>query len=738
MKNYLIKLNHLFAFKNIKGCCIYIFIIQSLFIYLFVKKTYWVVIIIILCLLCFYLYNRSLFSYCIISLFIVTTFLIINYISYNNNQNIRLLEENVEVTKVITYDDYQKVYIKCKSGRYYFNTNDLIYQSGDILYIKGEVELAKREHYDNGIDYQAYLRYQNIKGKVINLEIKKLNSKFSLNVIHEKVNNYISNTFSKDSAVLIQALIIGEKHNMNIDLQNNIQKVGIGHLFVISGLHIEIINKGLDKFLSIFKLKSRFKNIIILCFLLFYYILTSFIVSILRVIIGFIFNRILKKNLINLTPIDKLSLNAIIVTLINPFYLFSYSFLLSYTIVFGILLISPKLKKEKNLKSYLYNNIVISCVSTIISFPIVISINNDLNLLSIIYNLFFIPFVSYVLLPLSFITFLIPPLDYVYKLVAKFFITFTQMLSSVDIFTINFSYINLFCVVIFYLLFLLVFTNKKYKFKRYFLFGFMLFIIILYIKPVFKITDEIVFIDLPSGEATLISSKFNQTNILIDTGDLDASDLVAYLKTKGIKKFDAIIISHGDSDHIGGLRTLVNEFKIKNIYLSYYDIESINEITKYRFSDTKIYYLKKGDNLKIGSCVINVLWPSKNQHDVNNNSLVLLCKVFGISILFTGDIEQDAEKQFVYENKLINVDILKLAHHGSKTSTTEIFLKSIKFKYAVGMNGYQNTFGFPHSLVVNRLKKIDNIKLYNTLDYGSITFSRSIFDKRLKISTSFK
>ena len=138
--------------------------------------------------------------------------------------------------------------------------------------IEKGLKVIANDAYENGFDYQAYLRYQNIKGKVINLEIKKLNSKFSLNVIHEKVNNYISNTFSKDSAVLIQALIIGEKHNMNIDLQNNIQKVGIGHLFVISGLHIEIINNGLDKFLSIFKLRSRFKNIIILCFLLFYYI----------------------------------------------------------------------------------------------------------------------------------------------------------------------------------------------------------------------------------------------------------------------------------------------------------------------------------------------------------------------------------------------------------------------------------------------------------------------------------
>ena len=112
-----------------------------------------------------------------------------------------------------------------------------------------------------------------------------------------------------------------------------------------------------------------------------------------------------------------------------------------------------------------------------------------------------------------------------------------------------------------------------------------------------------------------------------------------------------------------------------------------------------------------------------NDDDLNNSSIVIRTVYGDKSFLFMGDLEESMEKKYTWEK----TDVLKAGHHGSKTSTTEIFLKNIKFKYAVGMNGYQNTFGFPHSVVVNRLKKIDNIKLYNTLDYGSITFSRSVF-----------
>ena len=236
----------------------------------------------------------------------------------------------------------------------------------------------------------------------------------------------------------------------------------------------------------------------------------------------------------------------------------------------------------------------------------------------------------------------------------------------------------------------------------------------------------------------MIHEGYNKKNILIDTGDLEASDLVSFLKSKGIKRIDAVIISHGDSDHIGGLRTLVYEFKINNIFLSYYDSVSKEEISKYRLTKTNIYYLKAGDEFYIDKMYFKVLWPSSNQLDVNNNSLVIYSVLFNTRFLFTGDIEKEAEYKLIKEIGKIEVDVLKVAHHGSKTSSTEIFLNSVKFKYAVSMNGYKNTFGFPHSSVVERINSIENVYMFNTLECGTITFYRNNKRNDLKISMSYK
>lgn len=734
--NYLIRLKTLFAFRNIRNVCIYIFLTICLCIYIFVKENYWLIIILIFILGIYFIFNKTLFSYSIIILFFVLIHLIISQILYQNQES--YVNSQFEVYSITQYNDYQKVYIKNEYSKYIFYETDVSYSAGDILFIKGTVEKGALAHVENGFNYNEYLRFQNIKGKIIIDEIRYVDRVFNINIIHEILNEYIMDKFSPNNASIIQALILGEKTNMDENLQNNIQYIGIGHLFVISGLHIEIIRNVLDRILTLFKLKNKVKHIIILCFLFLYYIATSFIVSILRVIIGFLLNKIFTNQFKQLSSIDKLSLNATIVLLINPFYLFSYSFLLSYIIVFGILLSSKKLKEGKSIKNFLYNNIYISFISTLISFPIVTKINCDINLLCVIYNLFFIPFVTYVLLPFSFITLIIPPLEIIYQYIVNFFIYITKICAKIDLFVITFSYLNFILIIIFYLLFLLVFMKKQIRYKKIVTGVFIVYLCFLYIKPNLNLTDEIIFLDLPSGDATLIHSKFNKTNILVDTGDLDAGDLVSVLKNKGIKTIDGIIISHGDSDHIGGLRTLVNEFKIKTIYLSYYDEVSLSEISKYRFRNTELFYVKKGDEFYIDDCYFKVLWPSKNQNDVNNNSIVLFAKIFGLTILFTGDIEAEAELGFIKENSVINVDILKLAHHGSKTSTTIEFLKKVKFKYAVAMNGYDNTFGFPHSIVVERLEKVGNIKLYNTLENGSIKFYRNFYDKRMRISTSFK
>lgn len=738
MKNYLIKLKNIFAFRNIKNLGFYILLFLISVIYLFVKKEYFVILFIIILIILFYIYNKTLLYYSLIFSFIVIIFLIIN--NYNFKKNLTDQIDCVcKVIKVVSYDDYDKVYVKNKYNNFIFNTSDIKLSSGDVIYIKGKIVNISKAHFKGGFNYYDYLRYQNIKGQIDIEEVVLIKHKFGLNIFHEKVNNYIKKTFKKDNAQIIQALIIGEKHNLNDDLNNQIKKVGISHLFVISGLHIELINKALDKILSIIKIKDKIKHVIILLILFFYYILTSFLVSILRVIISFIFNKVLKKYFKELSPIDKLSFNACIVLLINPFNLFSYSFLLSYMIVFGILIISPKLKNKKGIKSFLYNNILISFTSTLISLPIVIRISSDVNILSILFNLFFIPFVSYILLPCSFLVFVIPKLEIVYGYIVKFFISITSYLAKVDILTLSFSFIPMVLIIIFYILFFLIFINKIYgRYKKILVFVFIIYLFFLFYLPYFNPTSEVSFIDLPSGDAVLIHEGYNKKNILIDTGDLEASDLVSFLKSKGIKRIDAVIISHGDSDHIGGLRTLVYEFKINNIFLSYYDSVSKEEISKYRLTKTNIYYLKAGDEFYIDKMYFKVLWPSSNQLDVNNNSLVIYSVLFNTRFLFTGDIEKEAEYKLIKEIGKIEVDVLKVAHHGSKTSSTEIFLNSVKFKYAVSMNGYKNTFGFPHSSVVERINSIDNVYMFNTLECGTITFYRNNKRNNLKISMSYE
>ncbi|MBE6131511.1 MAG: DNA internalization-related competence protein ComEC/Rec2 [Erysipelotrichaceae bacterium] len=736
VKSYLIRLKHIFAFKKIKKQVHYLLLYVITLIYLIVKNSYLLVILIILLLVLFFIYNRTLLYYSLCISLVIVPYIIINNCNFNKIC-IDVVNDYGKVYKVVSYDDYDKVYIKINKVNFFFNTNDNLLSSGDKVYIKGKVKILSKSHYENGFNYYDYLRYQNIYGQIVIEEVKLINKGFGINIFHEKVNNYIRIKFNPTNAQIIQALIIGEKHNLDEELNEDIKGIGISHLFVISGLHVELINKTIDKFLTVIKMKEKYKNIIILLFQLFYYVLTSLLVSILRVIIGFVLSKFLKNIVKELTTIDKLSLNAIIVLLINPYNLFSYSFLLSYMIVFGILLISPKLKKEKGIKNFIINNLFISFTSTIISLPIIVRISSDINILSILFNLFFIPFVSYILLPLTFIVFVIPGLEFIYSFIVNFFIGVTRVLSNIDIFTISFSFIPLVLVIIFYILFILVFMNKGYKYKKIIRIVFILYIVFLYYLPYFNNIEEVSFLDLPSGDATFIHTSYNKKNILIDTGDVDASMIISFLKTKGVKNLDAVIISHGDSDHIGGLISLNNEFKIKSLFISYYDSVSVNEIKNYNLSNIQVYYLKEGDEFYIDKLYFKVLWPGSNQFDVNNNSLVIYSEIFNTRFLFTGDIEKEAENGFVKKYKNLCVDVLKVAHHGSKTSSTIEFLNCVKFTYAVSMNGYSNTYNFPHKIVVDRINGLDNVIMLNTLDFGTITFYRKNRNSPLKIKVSF-
>ena len=266
----------------------------------------------------------------------------------------------------------------------------------------------------------------------------------------------------------------------------------------------------------------------------------------------------------------------------------------------------------------------------------------------------------------------------------------------------------------------------------------ILFIVLLFILNVIPKNLKIYFIDIGQGDGTLIITP-NNKKILIDGGgsessefDVGKSTLLPYLLARKVKKLDYVIISHFDQDHCGALLYIIQELKVEKVIIGrQYEIsENYNkfkEIVKEK--NIKVQVVETGDKIKIEkNIVLDILWPSSNsmisENAINNNSLVCKLNYKKFSILFTGDIEKVAEDKIVSKymsNKnCLNSTVLKVAHHGSKTSSTIDFLNAVNSKYALIGVGENNKFGHPADSTIKNLQE-KNIKIYRTDKMGEIS-----------------
>lgn len=231
---------------------------------------------------------------------------------------------------------------------------------------------------------------------------------------------------------------------------------------------------------------------------------------------------------------------------------------------------------------------------------------------------------------------------------------------------------------------------------------------------------KIYFIDVGQGDSTLIVTP-NGKNILIDGGgsenyDVGKNTLLQYLLDRKVTKLDCVIISHFDIDHVGGILTILEELKVEKVIVGkqYEDSDNYQEFLKIiKAKNILIKQVSKGDKINIEENLqITVLFPDKElitENSLNNNSLVFKLNYKGISGLFTGDIEEVAEERLIklYSNtNLLKSTILKVAHHGSKSSTIENFLDEVKPEIALIGVGAGNLYGHPNSDVIARLTNL--------------------------------
>ena len=246
------------------------------------------------------------------------------------------------------------------------------------------------------------------------------------------------------------------------------------------------------------------------------------------------------------------------------------------------------------------------------------------------------------------------------------------------------------------------------------------------------------FIDVGQADSVLIRN--GNYNMLIDAGNNeDGEKLVNYFKSLGIEEFTYVFATHPHEDHIGGMDDIINNFKIDNYYMS-------NKLsTTKTFMDVldaldrrnlKYTVPNKGDTLKLGDANIKVIYPGDDKSNINDSSIVLKITYGKNSFLLTGDATSNVERKIYNED--IKSDVLKVAHHGSSYSSTDVFLDKVKPYYAVISVGKNNIYNHPSNKTLEKLNK-RNIKVYRTDLDGTIVFisdGENLSVKALKTDTN--
>jgi competence protein ComEC len=206
---------------------------------------------------------------------------------------------------------------------------------------------------------------------------------------------------------------------------------------------------------------------------------------------------------------------------------------------------------------------------------------------------------------------------------------------------------------------------------------------------------------------------------VIDTGDGKNKAVTTYLKSRGLKTIDLLILTHNHIDHNGEAMSIIKEFTVNNIVISAYDNSEIKNLPH-------VVKVKAKDILTSGKLTFEVLHPDKGYENENDNSLVLYTKIGDLRFIFMGDCSVDVERKF----SSLNVDVLKVGHHGSITSTSRDFVSSLKPEYAIIQTGRIKQFGFPHQPVIENLLK-QKVIIYRTDLHYSIKYTynnrRSVF-----------
>ncbi len=646
------------------------------------------------------------------------------------------------------------------------------FQYGDEIKLYCRLRIPKGKRNPGDADYQAYLKRQGILtvayvDKAYHIEKIRHARRNPLLLIaiaiKDSFRKIINSTTSPPYDALLTGLLLGDDSHIPDDIKDDFRKCGVYHVLAVSGLHVGVVCLLLLAILRKIGLIEKVAVPLVLFFLVIYVLATGWRWSVIRASIMMgtgLIGALVKKDK---CPYTSLALAAIIILLKSPLALFDVGFQLSFIATLSIMLFNPIIFSKAN-RSFLWNcfcaGLSISLAAQIGTAPLVAYYFNQISFISPIANLIISPLVA-LSIQLGFLAYflgvIILPLGMAInaanELILALIIKCSRFFSLIPFAWCYVGTPSHFFLVIYYAISFWIYAGSLYTHifkredftvrKRSFI-GVCIIITILIwgqciqiLSPVLIIT----FIDVGQGDSILIEAP-GGVRVLIDGGGRERSQeggfdvgeeiIVPFLRRRGVRRLDLVILSHPHEDHVGGLCAVLEEFTTGQV-LEYdplymgeekypYAYRRFREIIKE--GDIRLTRVCAGTRVFINKeCELEVLHPGSTpitggKSDINNNSLVLRLRYKDTYFLFTGDIEKEGEDALIRSGVKFTSHLLKVAHHGGNTSTSTNFIRYTEPEYGIISVG-PNPFGHPSDATLSRLME-ENIEIYRTDINGAI------------------
>ncbi len=636
---------------------------------------------------------------------------------------------------------------------------------GSVIEVTGKIKEFDRPYNKGGFDAKAYYR---ARGADYSINVSKIREfKPAAFLLRERLNGLRLYTamavrrFCPRESGTINTLLLAEKSGLSKERKDLYKSVSLSHFLVVSGLHVSAFAGAVYRLVKGLLRRRTPACAVTVVVLILYGMLINFGVSVVRAIIMYSLRLLASVLGEGYDLLSAASLAAILTLLVNPLYLTDSAFIYSYVAVFGIgfMYEANVMKGLKGLKNKVKDALRFSVAMGLIMLPVTLYFSGTYTLGAVLLNLCIVPF-GPLMLGVGFFAMLfsvlgVPAIAGFFDIVEAYLLKATDQL-AMGVTNLTFLRVSgkpaVVLILLYYSIMAFVFFRGK-KMLPLFHRVLMVFGGLQALAAVWWWTPAVSMLYVGQGECIVFRTGPRSVAIS-DCGSTSKKeifdyDLLPFLNVSGINRIDAFFLSHSDKDHCSGLEECLDMGKRSGIPVNMLIIQDLKEedkkltelVRKAEAANTESAFIASGDSVKLGCWDFECLWPirGKNMSDVNSASLVLRAQSGHFSMLLTGDISSESEKEIVtetvnntglYEN-LSETDILKVAHHGSKTASSEEFLLAVRPKAALISAGIGNVYHHPSHIVTERLGSL-NIPWYCTADHGEIDVA--IHGKKFVIS----